>query len=191
MSQSEQTNTEPVKALSDKHKLFVVEYVAHNCNGTKAYMAVYNSDEDTARVNASKLLTNTNIKAAVKAKIDEILQDKSELALRIVNEYQKLAFSDIKDIVNPATGVTTISDETDTSVIESVHFGFDKLGNPVKKYKLHDKKGALDSLSKFVVGFSENVELSGSLPVNIIIKAHKKEDENTGNNSTGKNTTDI
>jgi len=50
-------------ALSDRHKAFVDEYLINGFNGTKAYLKVYpdSKDEDSAKVGASRLLTNDNV----------------------------------------------------------------------------------------------------------------------------------
>lgn len=50
--------------LNEKHKQFCKELLKHRFNQKKAYQAVYKSASDyTSRVNASVLLTKTNIKA--------------------------------------------------------------------------------------------------------------------------------
>jgi phage terminase small subunit len=156
-----------IKELSDKHKLFVTEYVKNNCNGTKAYMAVYDVDDKSARRAASLLLTNIDIKEAVNTEIDRVLADKQELALQIVNEYKKIAFSNISNILDPATGECLINENTDTSVLESVQVDTLKRGEDATidkiKYKLYNKLNALDSLAKLVVGFSEKHDVKVEL----------------------------
>ena len=53
------------KNLKDSHKAFAKEYIV-DWNGTRAYQKIYTDCEyDTAKVNASKLLTNTNIQAYI------------------------------------------------------------------------------------------------------------------------------
>ena len=47
--------------LTDKQRLFCIYYI-EDFNATKAYRKAYNSDYDTAMVNASKLLRNTKVK---------------------------------------------------------------------------------------------------------------------------------
>jgi len=67
-----------------KHKAFADEYLANGMNGTQAYLSIYKSvkKEDTAAVNASKLLRNTKVKAYIKAE-----QDKTSAKLNIDKEY--------------------------------------------------------------------------------------------------------
>lgn len=63
-------------SLKPEHIVFSENYVIH-WNATKAYQFAYpDSSYDSARVNASKLLTNTNILAY----IEEIQKDLSKLA---------------------------------------------------------------------------------------------------------------
>lgn len=144
--------------LSDKHKLFIAEYVANNCNATKAYQAVYDCDYDTAMSNGHRLLRNAEIKAEVNKQINAILDDKEALALQVVNEYKKIAFSDISKFVDPVTGEPTATDETDTTVLKSIEFKHGEKTSSIK-YKLHSKISALDALSKYVVGFTEKKEI--------------------------------
>jgi hypothetical protein len=59
------------KPLSKKHQRFVNEYLKR-WNGTRAYMAVYTkATEETARANASDLLSKTNISAVIAERIKE------------------------------------------------------------------------------------------------------------------------
>jgi len=170
---------EEKKELSTKHLLFVFAYIAHNCNATKAYQEVYGCDYDTANANGSKLLVNASIKERIDEEIGIILKDSQQLALQVVNEYKKIAFSDMGDFVDPSTGKKTCTSETDTAAIsgykEKIGFKSDGSSVVLPEYKLHDKVRALDSLSKYVVGFSEkrDVDLKG---VKIIYM--DKQDEN-------------
>lgn len=171
-----------VKELSEKHQLFVYEYINNKFNGVKAYMAVYGADYDTSKVNASKLLTDANIRQFLDKAIDEsIMTDKKELAKRVIEEYKKIAFSDIKNLIDPGTGESNITDETDTSVIESIQF--DTITREKEtivgktKYKLYNKINALDSLSKFILGFAEKheIDLNADLSISINIKGVEPE----------------
>lgn len=63
-------------SIKAEHKVFAQEYVI-DWNGTRSYQVAYpRCSYDTAKVNASKLLTNTNILAY----IEEIQKDIKKLA---------------------------------------------------------------------------------------------------------------
>ena len=47
--------------MNIKQEEFCRKYVEYSGNGTQAYKDVYECDDDTARVNASRLLTNANV----------------------------------------------------------------------------------------------------------------------------------
>lgn len=150
--------------LSDKHKLFVAEYVKNNCNGTKAYMAVYpDCAYDSARVLASELLTNINIKSAINTEIERLLSDKLELTLQVVNEYKKIAFADMKQFIDPKTGESVIDEDTITEVIKSIQFDTVSSEKGVRKekfkFELYNKQAALDSISKLILGLAEKHQL--------------------------------
>lgn len=100
--------------LQAKHEEFCWKYLAHCGNGMKAYLAVYPGvKESTARVNASKLLTNTNIKA----RIDEILEDRKSryaiLADRVVEYHQNVLLTDRRVFLDPIHGGLKKLDELD------------------------------------------------------------------------------
>lgn len=67
--------------LNAKQFAFCLEYVKEY-NQTRAYQNVYKCSYDTAKVNASKLLTDTNVKACVEKLFSEITFNKQA----IINE---------------------------------------------------------------------------------------------------------
>jgi hypothetical protein len=75
-----------------RHKAFADEYLSNGMNGTQAYLSVYKGvkKEETARVNSSKLLTNTNIKAYIEEKQKELAKSKQIDQEFIINEYLQL-----------------------------------------------------------------------------------------------------
>lgn len=62
-----------MRELTEKQQRFCEEYLI-DLNATRAYKAVYKNckKDESARVNGSKLLTNTNIKAYIDEKLEEI-----------------------------------------------------------------------------------------------------------------------
>jgi len=67
--------------ITDKQFAFCLEYVKVY-NQTQAYQNIYKCSYDTAKSNASKLLTNTNIKACIEKLFSEITFNKQA----IINE---------------------------------------------------------------------------------------------------------
>lgn len=63
--------------MTDKQRRFADEYIV-DCNATRAYKAAYPriKSDDAARANASRLLTNANVKAYIEAKLDELSSKK-------------------------------------------------------------------------------------------------------------------
>lgn len=94
------------KPVGDKankrHIAFAEEYLANGMNGTQAYKKIYpNASEDTARANATKLLTNTSIKEYIEGKketVRKVLEDKHNVLeeLKIDNQIKRLQLENIK-----------------------------------------------------------------------------------------------
>lgn len=91
--------------LSAKHEAFCWEYLATCGNGTQAYLRVYPGvKESTARVNASKLLANADIKS----RVEEILQERrSRHALlqdKVIEYHRSVMLLDRFELLDPNTG---------------------------------------------------------------------------------------
>lgn len=87
--------------MNPKHREFALEY-AFDCNGTRAYRKVYGTkNDDTARVQASKLLTIPNIRELVDSEIEKKLQGRrSTLKLKWINEIEKIATAKLEDFLD-------------------------------------------------------------------------------------------
>lgn len=65
-----------LRQLNKKHQAFILEYVKNGNNGTQAYLYAYpNAKETTARANANKLLTNSEIVEHIQRLQDEYLKN--------------------------------------------------------------------------------------------------------------------
>ncbi|QEA57102.1 terminase [Weissella hellenica] len=80
--------------LTDKQKAFVIEYV-RLFNATQAYINVYDVDYETAKVNASRMLTNANLKSAIEMLRKARLHDLGANRQDILTDLMKQSFSDI------------------------------------------------------------------------------------------------
>lgn len=82
--------------MNNKQITFCQEYVNNGLNGTQAYLKAYKTckREDTAKVNASRLLTNANIQNYIK-ELQEKIEDE---AIMTAKERMKWLSEVIKDI---------------------------------------------------------------------------------------------
>src|SRR5574344_1467440 len=84
--------------LNKNQKAFCREYMKNGKNGLQAYMKVYKCKEDTAKVNASKLLTNTNIQKYI-SELEEEIKKKDLITIEeIIKELKAIAFTDRTEI---------------------------------------------------------------------------------------------
>lgn len=161
-------------ALTPKQKIFADEYLI-DLNATRAYKVAYPKvkKDESARVNGSKLLTNTNVVVYIdkrmkeREKRTEITQD------RVLQELAKLGFFDIRKLFDDSgkpLDVTGLDNETAACIagleVMDVYEGTgeDKeFVGYVKKYKLSDKLKALELIGRHLGMFKDKVELSGGL----------------------------
>lgn len=142
-----------MRKLSPKQKLFVSEYLI-DLNATQAALrAGYNAK--TARSMGCENLTKPNIQACLQAEMSkretrtEITQD------RVLKEYARLAFLDPRKFFNKNGSLKSVVDlDDDTAACLA---GMDVISRStmegdepeqIKKIKIIDKKGALDSVAK-------------------------------------------
>ena len=77
--------------MNEKQKIFVIEYLK-DFNGTRAYKVAYpDCNDESARTNASRLLTNDNIQQAIREQADKRLE-KTEVDVEYI-------ISNIKEVV--------------------------------------------------------------------------------------------
>lgn len=83
-------------SLSNNQKLFCQEYLKLGMNGTQAYLKAYKTckKEETARTNASRLLTNANIQEYI-SELQKKVEEKAVVSIEmIVDELTAIAFTD-------------------------------------------------------------------------------------------------
>lgn len=71
--------------MTNRQRKFADEYVI-DCNATRAYRAAYPNvkKDETASVNASRLLSNANVKNYVEERLDEISSSKIAKAVEVM-----------------------------------------------------------------------------------------------------------
>ncbi|MES1219457.1 MAG: terminase small subunit [Bacteroidota bacterium] len=154
----------PEKELTESQKAFCTEWI-FDFNGSRAYKAAFPGCQDsTARTEASKLLTNPNIRAYCKELQDNLAETAGISRLKVLREHEKLAFSSIAHLHNTwitrkefeqltddeKACISEISTQTRTELINR---GTDE-ETPVQvdyvKIKLWDKQKSLDSINKML-----------------------------------------
>lgn len=140
-----------VSNLSEQQKLFCL-YFTQNHNATKSYQMAYEVDYNSASASGSRLLANVKVRAEIKriksARANDWLINDTD----IINEWMKMAFSDISDYVEFKKHKVMLKDykEVDGRVIQEIKTNL--YGTTVK---LYDKQKALIELNKLIGG--ENV----------------------------------
>lgn len=175
-------------ALTEKQKRFAEEYLV-DLNATQAAIRAEYS-ERTAYSIGQENLKKPEIQTYIQKLMDERSKRTQITADRVLKEYAKIGFADIKDYLSYKTALTRIgydkdgeeiidyaqviqlkdSEEVDGSPIAEVSVS--KEGN--FKFKLHDKKGALDSIARHLGMFTDNVNtnIRGEMAI-----THKRVDE--------------
>lgn len=147
--------------LTLKQQRFVLCYTRPDIafNGTRAYIEAYDLDrvDDymTAAASATALLKNPKVQRAVSIELDRQLNNHDELARRVMQEWQKLAFFDVTQFLNVSGPFVYLSSIDDLPAhfrpairsIENTQMGV--------KVTFHDKQKALESIAKCLGMFTE------------------------------------
>ena len=145
------------KKLTPRQAAFVAQYLIDRNGAQAAIRAGYSAR--AAKEQAARLLTKVNVRAAVdagSARIDNRLEITTE---NIRREYARLAFADASCLMAwGPTGVTLKRSEElsedDRRAVAEVSQTISAEGGSIR-LKMHDKKGALDSLAKHCGMFDE------------------------------------
>lgn len=92
-------------ALTKKQKIFADEYLI-DLNAARAYKEAYPKvkKDESARVNGSKLLTNTNVAAYIGQRMDERSKRTEISQDRVLQELAKIGFANVTDFVTIEEG---------------------------------------------------------------------------------------
>ena len=155
---TDETEEQIGKELTDKQKAFCREYVLDFTGSAAAIRAGYSDKPDSAKVIASNLLTQVN----VRAEIDRILKaredsQREEIRARVLEELAKIAMDDI----NGSDAMR------------------DKEGN-ILGVNRKDRLKALELLGKYSALFVDKVEIKNDGPIVI------KYDDGINGDSNGK-----
>lgn len=143
--------------LTEKQKRFADAYLI-DCNGTRAYLAVYTNvkKEETARANASRLLANANVKAYINERLEEMHSERT---------------ADAREVIEYLTSV--MRGEQTEQTLRLVGDGYQKIDDIAVSAR--DRLKAAELLGKRYSLFTDKVQLD-AVPVTIIDNIPKEEE---------------
>jgi phage terminase small subunit len=143
--------------MTKAQKNFVNFYIEQDFrNATGAYIRAYpEASYDTAKVEASRLLTKPNIQEHMGAFIAEVLQrDKIPLEKRILDTWLKRAFYDPAEIVDSKGALIHPLDELSRQgfsvCVEGIETRINAQGVETIKVRLADRDKALEMLQEYI-----------------------------------------
>lgn len=165
--------------LTDLQKKFIKEYLIDLNITAAALRAGYS--EKTAYSIGQETFNKPHIQAAIQKEMNKRARRTEITADKVLEEYAKLGFSDVTDYLQVVTERILVGHDKETgepiSDISQFVLMKDTKDIPPEKlaaisevkqhkdgsisFKLHDKKGALDSIARHLGMFAERVELTG------------------------------
>jgi phage terminase small subunit len=158
-----------VRDLSNKQKRFIQEYLI-DLNATQAAIRAGYKKNYADRM-GHKLVENSRVKEAIQKAMDERSKRTEITADMVIQELAKLGFSNMRTFTKwGPRGVTLLDSdeltEDDAACVSEVSETVTESGGSVR-FKLHDKKGALELLGKHLKLFTDKVEHSGKIEYGI------------------------
>jgi phage terminase small subunit len=164
--------------LSPKHRRFVDEYLV-DLNGTQAAVRA-GYKKKSARIQASKLLTNPNIAAAVKELRDQLAGKVELTAERTLQEISRIAFFNPKELFD-ADGVPLPIDQLSPGAaaaiagleVNEIYAGQGedrKVVGVTKKYRLHNKNEALNMAGRYLKLFQDSMKIVGAVTLESLVQ---------------------
>ena len=148
------------RGLTAKQERFVAEYLI-DLNATQAAIRAGYSRKSSERIGHG-LLKKSQVFASVQKAREKIAGKLEVTAEKIVREYARIAFSDMRRFATWGADSVNLIDskeltEDEARCVSELSQTTSKDGGSIK-FKLHDKKGALDSLAKHLGMFIERTE---------------------------------
>lgn len=140
------------KKLTYKQELFCQLYIAYHQNGTRAYIEAYGVKESTARTNASRLLTNANIKERISELYKMKLEEIGVTALRVLQEKAGIAYASKEDLYEMRGGELKLKKDIDIKnlrYVKKIKENTNLFGTTYE-IEMFDKQKALNDLSDYL-----------------------------------------
>ena len=147
------------KSELGKQEKFVDAYIETMNPQKAAEMAGYSHPH----VMAYRVLNNPKVKEALKERRGEMMLRHGINPDAVLKEYARIAFSSLNDIFEIKNNTVVLKQNADLSLLSEVNETPTGL-----KIKLHDKKGALDALSRHLGLFeADNKQIGEALAVSL------------------------
>lgn len=161
------------RALPVKQQHFITEYLANGFNATQAAITAGYA-KNSADTQGSRLLVNAKVKEVLAARAQKVMAKREITAEKVLDEIYKLAMFDPRKLFRPDGSlipITELDDDTAASiagldVTELREEGF-SIGR-LKKIKIADKGINLERLGRYLKLFTDKVEHTGVLGVQLI-----------------------
>ena len=150
--------------MTKKQKIFADEYLI-DLNATRAYKVAYPrvKNDEVARANGSRLLTNANVAAYIEKRMKD-RQERTEITQdMVVRELAAIAFARLTDYVYVEGGKVEIQDTSSLTEYQVKALAGIKQGKNGIEVKLNDTLKAAELLGRHLGMFKDKVEVSGSL----------------------------
>ncbi len=137
--------------MTDKQKRFADEYLI-DCNATRAYKAAYPSvkKDETASVNASRLLSKAKVKEYIDKKLSEISSAK---------------IADATEVMEYLTSVLRGESRSEIVVVEGCGEGVSSARSIEKAPDEKDRLKAAEMLGKRYGLYTDKVDLGGAVSI--------------------------
>ena len=168
--------------MTPKQRKFADEWLIDH-NASRAYTAAgYTAKNgNVSRVEGCKLLANPNIFSYTTDQQQKLANKMEITRERIAEEYARLAFSDASRVMTwGPSGVelkdSTLLSEHDRRAVSEVAQTISAEGGSLR-LRMHDKKGALDSLAKHLGMFGDSVRVPQKQELPEFVNLGQDEDE--------------
>lgn len=153
-----QPKAEKLAKLTPLQRLYIIEYLVDLNQTQAAIRAGY--APGSAKAKACDLMKNPRIKAEIDKAMQARVERTEITADRVLREYARLGFYDPRKLFNAdgsPKGIHELDDDTAAAIcgldVMEIYEGHGKdrtFVGYLKKYKLPDKKGNLDSIAKHI-----------------------------------------
>lgn len=160
-------------ALTAKQTRFVDEYL-RDLNATQAAIRAGYSAK-TAEQLGYQLLQHPSVSAEIECRQKKLAEKLEVTVERVLTEYARIAFQDPRKLLNEdgtPKALSELDDDTAAVIagldVSHIRAGESDVGT-ILKYKLADKKGALDSLARHLGMFKDSLELKGKITLEDLV----------------------